>query len=74
MLSVKYYLISPQQAYNILLACFCIIKLQHIRRPSSASVRKKKTKLKIKNLRFIMCISFNKVSPAQLIYHKSRYT
>ena len=29
---------------------------------------------KIKNLKCIMCISFNKVRPVQLIYHESRYT
>ena len=70
MLSVKYYLISPQQAYNILLALFCIncstFDVPQV--PMGA----KKTKLK--TLKFIMCISFNKVSPVQLIYHESRYT
>ena len=29
---------------------------------------------KIKNLKCIVCISFNKVSPVQLIYHETRYT
>ena len=72
MLSVKYYLISPQQAYNILLALFCnncsTFDVPQV--PMGA----KKTKLKIKNLKFIMCISFNKVSPVQLVYNESRYT
>ena len=59
MLSVKYYLISPQQAYSILLALFCIncSTLDVPQVPMCA----KKTKLIIKNLKFIMCISFNKV-------------
>ena len=54
---------------------FILPQLQHIRRLSSANVRKKEKKLKIQNLKFIMCNSFNKVSPAQLrsIYHE-RYT
>ena len=75
MLSVKYYLISLQQVYNIFLALYCLncstFDVPQV--PMCA----KKTKLKIKNLKFIMCISFNKVSPVQLIYHEShesRYT
>ena len=72
MLSVKYYLISLQQAYNIFLAFYCLncstFDVPQV--PMCA----KKTKLKIKNLKFIMCISFNKISPVQLIYHESRYT
>ena len=72
MLSVKYYLISPQQAYNILLALYCLncstFDVPQV--PMCA----KKTKLKFKVLKFIMCIAFNKVSPVQLIYHESRYT
>ena len=58
---------KPQQAYNILLALFCIncstFDVPQV--PMCA----KKTKFKIKNLKFIMCVSFNKVSPVQLIYH-----
>ena len=71
MLSVKYYLISPQQAYNIFLALYCpnYSTFDVLQVPMCA----KKTKLKIKHLKFIMCISFNKVSPVQLIYHESRY-
>ena len=72
MLSVKYYLISLQQAYNIFLAFYCLncstFDVPQV--PMCA----KKTKLKIQNLKVIMCISFNKVSPVQLIYHESRYT
>ena len=43
--------------------------MQHIRRPSSANVRKKKgmANLKIQNLKFIMCIAFNKVGPVEPI-------
>ena len=72
MLSVKYYLISPKQAYKVLLALYCP-------NCSTFDVSQlpwcvKKTKLKIKNLKFIMYISFNKVSPIQLIYHASRYS
>ena len=59
MLSVKYYLISPQQAYNILLALFCIncSTLDVPQVPMCA----KKTKLIIKNFKFIMCISFMEI-------------
>ena len=70
MMSVKYYLISPQQAYNILLALYChtCSTLDVSQVPMCAK------KDKIQNLKFIMCISFNKVSPVKLIYHESRYT
>ena len=69
MMSVKYYLISPQQAYNILLALYCLTcsTLDVSQVPMCAK------KDKIKNLK-LMCISFNKVSPVQLIYHESRFT
>ena len=72
MLSVKYYLILLQQAYNIFLALYCLhcSAFDVTQVPMCA----KKTELKIKNLKFIMCISFYKVSPVQLIYHESRYT
>ena len=66
MLSVKYYLISPQQAYNILLALYCLnCSTFEVPQVQMCAI---KTKLKI------MCISFNKVSPVQLIYQESRYT
>ena len=73
MLSVKYYLISPQHAYNTLLALYCLncSTFDVFKVPN---VRKKDKKLKIKNLKLIMCISFNKVSPVQLTYNESRYT
>ena len=71
MLSVKYYLISPQQAYNILL----YIALIAIHSTSlKCQCAPKKTLLKIQNLKLIMCISFNKAGRVQLIYHESRYT
>ena len=72
MLSVKYYLISLQQAYSIFLALYCLncSTFDVPRVPMCA----KKTKLKIKNLKFIMCLSFNKLSPVQLKYNESRYT
>ena len=75
MLSERYYLISLQQAYNILLALYCLNcnTFDVTQVPMCA----KKTKLKIKNLEIIMYryISFlNKVSPVQLIYHESRYS
>ena len=72
MLSVKYYLISQQQAYNILLALFCI-NCNTFNVPQ-VPMCAKKTKLKIKNLKFIMCISFIKVSPVQLIYTTNKGT
>ena len=72
MLSVKYYIISPQQAYNIFLALYCLNCSTF--NVSQVPMCVKKTQLKIKNLKFIMCFSFNKVSPVQLIYHESRYT
>ena len=72
MLSVKYYLISLQLAYNIFLAFYCL-NCSTFDVPQ-VPMYAKKTKLKIKNLKFIICISFNKVSPVQLIYHESRYT
>ena len=66
MLSVKYYFISLQQAYNIFLAldlyCLNCSTFDVPQVPMCA----KKTKLKIKNLKFIMCVSFNKLSPVQL--------
>ena len=56
MLSVKYYFISLQQAYNIFLALYCpncsTFDIPQV--PMCA----KKTKLNIRNLKFIMCISF----------------
>ena len=65
MLSVKYYLISLQQAYNILLALYCLncstFDVPQV--PMCA----KKTKFKIQTLKFIMCIAFNKVGPVELI-------
>ena len=72
MLSVKYYLISLQQAYNIFLALYCL-NCSTVDVPQ-VPMCTKKTKLKIKSLKFIMCISFNKVCPVQLIYHESRCT
>ena len=65
MLSVKYYLISPQQVYNILLALFCLncSTFDVLQAPMWA----KKTKLKIQNVKFIMGIAFNKVGPVELI-------
>ena len=68
MLSVKYYLISPQQAYNILLALFCI-NCRTFDVPQ-VPMGAKKTKIKIKNFE----IYYVQVSPVQLIYHESRYT
>ena len=69
MLSVKYYLISPQQAYNILLAFYWLncSTFDVLQVPMCA----KKTKLKIQNLKFIMCIAFNKVVPVErTVYHE----
>ena len=71
MLSVKYYPISLQQAYNIFLALYCL-NCSTFDVPQVPKCQK--TKLKIKNLNFIMSISFNKVSPVQPIYHESWYT
>ena len=72
MLSVKYYLISLQQAYNIFLALYCLncstFDVPQV--PMCA----KKTKLKIKNLKFIMRISFYTDSPVQLIYTTNQGT
>ena len=65
MLSVKYYLISPQQAYNILLALYCL-NCSTFDVPQFVMCAKK-TKFKIQNLKFIMCIAFNKVGPVELI-------
>ena len=65
MLSVKYCLILPQQAYNILLILYCLdCSTFDVPQVSMCEI---KTKFKIENLKFIMCISFNKVSPVQLI-------
>ena len=71
MLSVKYYLISLQQAYYIFLALCCLncSTFDVLQVPMCAKKAKK-----IKNLKFIMRISFNKVSPIQRINHESRYT
>ena len=65
MLSVKYYLISPQQAYNILLALYCL-NCSTFDVPQVPMCAKKR-KLKTKNLKFILCISFNKDGPVELI-------
>ena len=70
MLSDEYYLISPQQAYNIFLVLYCLncstFDVPQV--PMCA----KKTKSKIKHLKFIMCISLNKSSPVQLITYIPR--
>ena len=65
MLSVNYYLISPQQAYIILLAFYChnCSTFDVLQVPMCT----KKTKFKIQNLKFIMCITFNKVGPVKRI-------
>ena len=72
MLSVKYYFISPQYSFNILLALYCLNCSSYV--VPKVPMCAKKTKFKIQNLKFIMCIAFNKVSPVELIYHESRYT
>ena len=63
MLSVKYYLISPQQAYSTLLALYCI----NYSTFDVAEVPMCAKKDKIQNLKFIMCIAYNKVGPVGLI-------
>ena len=72
MLSLKYYIVSLQQAYNIFLALYCLNSSTF--NIPQVPMCTKKTKYTIQNLKFIMCTSFNKVSPVQLIYHESRYT
>ena len=67
MLSVKYYLISPEHAFNILLALYCLNCSTFI--VPQVPMCPKKAILTIQNLKFIMCVAFNKVSPVQLIYH-----
>ena len=64
MLSVKYYLISLQQAYNILVALYCL-NCSTFNVPQ-VPMCAKKTKFSTQNLQFIMCITFNKVGPVQL--------
>ena len=71
MLSVKYYLISLQHAFSILVALYCLNCSIFV--VPQVPMCSKKTKLKIRNLKFVMCVTFNKVSPVQL-YHESRYT
>ena len=61
MMSMKYYLISPQHAFNILLTLYCLNCSTFI--IHQVPMCAKKTKFKIQNLKFIMCIAFNKVSP-----------
>ena len=59
MLSVKYYLISPQHAFNILLALYCL--------NCSTFVALKYQSANNSKLEIYF-------SPVQLIYHESRYT
>ena len=70
MLPVKYYLISPQQGYNILLALYCL-NCSTFDVPQ-VQMCAKKTKFKIQNMKFIMCIVFNKVGPVELILNSRR--
>ena len=74
MLSLKYDLFSLQQAYNNFLALLLYCLNSSTFDVPQVPMCAKKTKYKIQNLKFIMCTSFNKVSPVQLIYHESRYT
>ena len=75
MLSVKHYLISPQQAYNILLALYCLNCSTFTSPKCQCMQRRQNSKFKTsKFIMCIMCISFNKVSPVQIIYHETRYT